>query len=423
MRRMMIIGLFVLASCTQQTASPTTVAIAPTVAPSPIIAPTQPALITATPNPTTTPNLSAEQRQKLFDNVWLNLKVHFLADNEPDWAQLKAEFAPQIQAATNDDEVYRVLQTMTQKLGDANTVFLSPTQAQEQDGLNTPETYVGIGVLIPNEKSGIIAQVFPDSPAAEAGLKRGMQIVSVDGQPFKNFDQIRGVETTQVTLTIRPPQSEPRDFTITRRKVMGNVVPISQRLAQNPAIGYIFIPTIIPNMDELVKSDLEKLQATGDLKGLIIDLRSSSGDWLDPWKKIMGNFAQGNIGTFTAKEHSTPRFITASKLYDTYHALPLIVLIDNSTEWYPEIVAGVLQQQGATVIGMPSKGNSDFMYKYDFNDGSRLWITQERFTLLDGTTLQGKGVQPNMRVEGNWTDYELENDPAILKAIEVIQQK
>ena len=80
--------------------------------------------------------------------------------------------------------------------------------------------YSGIGVVVDQDKQGrlMVTDVLEDSPAAEAGMLPGDEIVSVDGKPTKgkpievNTTRIKGPDGTKVE-TRRPPlpaRSRPR---------------------------------------------------------------------------------------------------------------------------------------------------------------------------------------------------------------------
>jgi C-terminal processing protease CtpA/Prc len=103
--------------------------------------------------------------------------------------------------------------------------------------------------------------------------------------------------------------------------------------------------------------------------------------------------------------------------------LPVVVLIDRSTASYAELLAAVLQQESrATVIGLPSAGNTETIYAYEITGGARLWVAQEVFQLNDGRDLEGRGVQPDIQPTSDWTRFRFEADPWIALAFEQIQE-
>ncbi len=387
--------------------------------------PTTPPVPTATPRPP----LSAEQRQELFNDVWQTIDEHYLYEDfhGVDWAAIRAAYAPKIAAATNDDDFYHLLEALVAELDDEHSRFAPPVEARTEDALASgTDSYVGIGVLTNVEDAAaFITLVFPDSPAAEAGITRGDRIIAVNGQPFTTTDAIRGPEGSQVQLTVQAPQADPRELALTRRAVVGRITPSSERLPNAPEIGYLLIPSLwADDMHTQVISQLAELQAQDPpLAGLIIDLRGNGGGWRSVLQGLLSQFVEGDVGEFYSQSSAYPLNINSGVEFELFQDLPLVVLVDHNSASYAEVLAAALQYAGATVIGTPSQGNTETIFQYNFDDGSRLWVAQEGFRLPNGTNLEGVGVQPDYRIEEDWTQYSIPNDPAILTAIAVIEQK
>ncbi|MCA0354812.1 MAG: PDZ domain-containing protein [Chloroflexi bacterium] len=439
-RWLLLLGIGLLASCTAQlpwaatptvpptpTATTAPLALAtPTFLPSPTaqpsLAPT-PTLELAQATPTATTPMSPAERLALFNDVWQTVNEHYLYPdfNGVDWAAVRTEIEPQVQAAPDDETLYTILEGMVAKLNDQHSRFARPVEAVYEDAVASgTDSYVGIGVLtIHEENAAFITLVFPDSPAQAAGLMRGDRITAVEGQPFTNADQIRGPEGSQVRLTIQTPQADPRELLITRRAVVGKITPSGRRLPNAPTVGYVLIPSLwADDMHTQVVSELSKLIADPQpLDGLILDLRSNGGGWRSVLEGILGQFVSGEVGNFYSQEKLYPLNVKPGLLYEQLKQVPLAVLIDKDSASYAEVLAGTLQFNGALVLGQASQGNTETIFQYNFEDGSRLWVAQEGFKLPDGSNFETKGVQPNIVVEDDWTQYTIPNDPAVLQAI------
>ena len=456
----LFIALIALASCgpfggaaptdqpTDQPAGPptvTTIARRPTLTPRPAVPPRPSVTPVAAPSaeptaeptaegtagPTATPRppLTGAAREQLFNDVWQTVNEHYLYPdfNGVDWEQVRRDFEPQVQAAVTDEDFYTVLSAMVEKLNDEHSRFAPPEEAEYEDAVSSgTDTYVGIGVLTnPEPGAAFVTLVFPDSPAAEGGIQRGDRITAVNGEPFNDTGQIRGPENSPVTLTIQTPQAEPREVTLTRRPVVGRITPSSRRLPNDPSIGYLLIPSLwADDMHTLVIGELAALrQGELPLRGVVMDLRSNGGGWRTVLEGILAQFTSGNVGDFFSSGEAYALDIEPGPEFETYHQLPLVVLVDAGSASYAEVLAGSLQFAGATVIGVPSAGNTETIFQYNFDDGSRLWVAQEGFKLPDGTNFEGAGVQPDIVVSDDWTRYSIPNDPTILQAIDTINQK
>jgi len=182
---------------------------------------------TDTPEPTETPlptetlvtetptQLSYDQRDQLFNEVWSIINDHYLYPDfrGRDWAAIRAEYSPRIEQATSNEEFYALLTEMVGKLDDRHSRFLAPSAATFEDAFSTGrESYVGIGVmLVPRSDGSFIQEVFPNGPAAQAGLQPRDRIVAINGEPFDGGSDLYGPEGSEVRLTVVRPGQQPRD--------------------------------------------------------------------------------------------------------------------------------------------------------------------------------------------------------------------
>lgn len=393
----------------------------PTITPSP--SPTQtvvsftPTVATPDPVPTLLPEA---QRLQLFEEVWSTVDEHYLYPDFQglDWDAVHAEFEPQVAAAQTNEAFYDLLTAMVERLGDQHSRFLAPSAAEEEDALSTGfEANVGIGVItVPTTHGALIQQVFPNSPAAQAGLQARDRIVAINGKPTNGGNDIHGPEGTQVQLSVVRPGEEVRNIILTRRPVEGRVTPIAHRLEGD--IGYLAITTLwVNDMDDQVSGALTDMVVERPLRGLILDLRSNPGGWRDVLVGILSHFVRGEVGAFFDQRSETPLIVEAGSGPDL-RGLPLVVLVDRNTSSYAELLAAILQAEAnAPVIGLPLAGNTETIYAYELAGGARLWVAQEGFHLRNGTNLEGHGVQPDVVMNADWTRYSEETDPYILEAL------
>jgi len=375
--------------------------------------------------------LALSERERIFNDVWNTVDRNYLYPDfhGVDWNAVKAKYEPLIKNATTSDEFYNLLFNMVDSLNDGHSRYESPTRAKEEEALESGNAdYVGIGIISsPNDKSVGVVYVFPNSPADKAGIKRRDRITAIDGTPFvdpvKEIARVRGQEGTTVTLTVVSPEQPERSVPIVRGRVTGAVTPSSGRLAADPAIGYLIIPTLsTDDMDVRTEAELNTLlSGSPDLKGLVVDLRGNGGGFRTILESILGDFVSGQVGTFFSQTSSYALTITGKPLGDKLSSLPVVLLVDQGTESYAEVLSASIQEKGrAKVVGVATAGNTETIYAYNLEDGSRLWCAQEGFKLLDGTNLEGRGVIPDEIVNVDWTAYQEADDPQILKAVNIL---
>jgi len=404
---------------------------------------TLPATPTATPTldpakltPVPTPTLAAmdqTQRTELLDQVWQTVADHYLyADfGGNNWVEVKQRYLPRVLDAASPDEFYATLSEMVDELQDQHSRFEDPQRAFTQQALaNGTDAYVGVGMLTQEYDDGLlVTTVFANSPAAEAGIKRRDLIVAIDGQPVAGdgaVPDIGGPVDTSVQLEVRSPGDPPRAVSLTRRPVLAQYVP-EVYLLPDTRIGYMLVQSFwAQDMADRVGVKLRQLLATneGHLDGLIIDVRSNGGGWRSVLEGLLSHLTEGEVGAFYSQEKTYPLTITSSDLYPALKDLPLVVLVDRDTESYAEVFAAVLQaKRGARVIGVNTAGNTETIYAYDFDDGSRLWVAQEGFRLPDGSNLENRGVLPDRSIAVDWMRFSEARDPQLVEAIQLIEQK
>lgn len=383
------------------------------------------------PMPDTPMVMPEDFRIGLFDGVWQAVaELYLFADyNGVDWQAVQQEFAPYLLQTENAWEVYELLDEMVGLLGDPLTTFVNPLV---REALAAQEaTYGGIGALLdrsyaPYEGQGLrVVYVFPGSPAEEAGLKSRDRILAVEDDLCVRVDAIRGPEGTEVRLQVVSPGEAPREVHITRRTIAPRIDPVVRRVEAAPAVGYLRLVSL-SGLETIVltQQGLLSLLEEGPLAGLVIDLRGTRVGAPGVLVAVLGHFVAGEVGAFYARIGETPLEIGASEIKAALDEVPVVVLVDETTEGEAEQLAAVLQALGrAQVVGQPTLGKTHGVRTLDFIDGSTLQLTVLGFQLLDGTRLERRGVTPDVIVDADWADYPEAEDPYVIAALELLARQ
>jgi C-terminal peptidase prc len=320
---------------------------------------------------------------------------------------------------------------MIRELGDDHSRYDSPTQVKEDDAqFSGNNDYVGIGVIhsgVPDQGYSVIILTFPDSPARAAGLKPHDRILSADGESVIDENgvlksNIRGPEGTDLVLKVQTPGEEPRELTITRRRITG-AVPIDYCLIPEPRIGYIFIPSFADNtIPGQIYDALMQMNADGKLQGLVLDNRQNLGGSIGSMETTLGYFTDGHQGDFVTRNDKEPVEITAEDVAGS-QTVPLVVLVDLDSASAGEIFSGILQNSGrAQIVGQVTPGNVEELYGYDFDDGSRAWIASATFKPLGlpAGTWERTGIVPDVLAPTRWDLFNEATDPAFAAAVELL---
>jgi len=393
------------------------------------------ALVQPTPELQANPEISQDLQQKVFDDVVGTIeRVYIYPDfNGNDWPAIVSKYQEKIDAGLDTENFYSEMQSMIADLGDEHSSFESPVDVAAADAdLAGDNDYVGVGMyVLPqlDKNQGTIISVFPDSPAEYSGLKAHDTILAVDGQPIvdkgENYTYLaRGPECSATVLTVKSPGEEPREVMLVRQRIQSPLL-IDARIVpttDGSRIGYIFIPTFY---DQTIPRQIEDaLNDFGPLDGLILDNRLNGGGSSDVLEPILGFFTSGNLGQFVSRGNSSSLQISADPIQNSQD-VPLIVLVSVETVSFGEIFAGVLKDSGrAQIIGQTSLGNVEILHGYDFDDGSRLWISEDTFDpAVSHANWEETGIIPDVEAPGDWDTFVFETDPAIAASLSLLGHK
>ncbi|MBI5354349.1 MAG: hypothetical protein HZB50_17045 [Chloroflexi bacterium] len=381
------------------------------------------------------PPLSKDEQLKVFDELVNTInQVYLYPDfNGIDWKGFVTTSRAKVEAGLDTETFYTEMENLVSELGDEHSQFESPSAlAATNAELAGQNDYVGIGMLaLPMIDKGHITvlAVFPDSAADHSGIKVHDSLLAVDGIPLVEngkayTHRVRGPECSTLRLTVQSPSQEPHDIILMRYKVSAPQ-PIDARLVRTTdgsRIGYIFIPTFF---DETIPDQVKKaLTDFGPLDGLILDNRMNGGGSSKVFEPILGYFTSGILGQFVSSTKKHPFEIEANPINNS-QTVPLVVLVGEDTASSGEIFSGILQDEGrAKIVGQTTLGNVETLHGYDFSDGSRVWIAQERFDPAKShANWEKTGIIPDVQAFADWDTFTFENDPSVAAALELLGHK
>lgn len=218
---------------------------------------------------------------------------------------------------------------------------------------------IGLSVGILNDRVTVVSPI-KGTPGERAGLRRGDQIIAIDGKDttFMTLDEavslMRGEEDTELDLTIQRDE-EVFDVHIVRELINVESVPEYKIIDEDHKIGYVEITNFSERTYEELMRALTSLDAQGQ-RGLIIDLRYNPGGTLNAALQVANEFVSGAPLLYLEdKEGNRTPFdsidVTKRK------PIPMVVLINGGSASASEIVSGALQDNGlATLVGTTTFG-------------------------------------------------------------------
>ena len=298
--------------------------------------------------------------------------------------------------------------------------------------------FSGVGMEVQPGKGGSVLVVAPieDSPAYKAGILSGDLIVSIDGRPVSEMrglteavSLLRGKEGTEVRVTLtRTGESKPIN------KVLKRAVITSQSVKSKmiePGYAWIRITQFQePTFKDFVEK-LKDLNSQGPLKGLVLDLRNDPGGSLETAIGVTSAFIPKDQVVVSSKGVNSPEQVYKSipsdyshavgdflaSLPETFKNVPMVVLVNGGSASASEIVAGALQDyKRATIMGSQTfgKGSVQQVIPLDRRGKTGLKLTIARYYTPNGTSLQARGVIPDIFVDdfadGRTVHYSRESD-------------
>jgi carboxyl-terminal processing protease len=287
---------------------------------------------------------------------------------------------------------------------DPHSSYLDPKSFQDMR-VQTKGEFGGLGIEVTME-NGLVKVVSPidDTPAFRAGVQAGDLISHLDGEPVLGLtlaeavEKMRGPVNTDLVLTLRRPNREPFDVTITRDVI--TVKSVRSRLEDD--VGYLRITAFneqtSPGLEQAVNRLSE--QAEGPLKGYVLDLRNNPGGLLDQAIAVSDAFLNAGEIVSTRGRHPDDAQRYNAREGDLANGLPIIVLINGGSASASEIVAGALQDHGrAVIMGTRSFGKGSVQTIIPLSGSGAMRLTTSRYYTPSGRSIQAHGIDPDIEVE------------------------
>jgi carboxyl-terminal processing protease len=267
----------------------------------------------------------------------------------------------------------------------------------------------------------VIVAPLEGSPAEEAGLRPGDQILAIDGESTLGESVsslvyvVRGEAGTDVTLTVRRGERE-MDITITRAVIDLREVR-SELLGGN--VGYVRLTTFTARATDMVREAITSLLDQGATR-FVLDLRGNPGGFIDAAQGIASQFIPTGELLFTVESGEDVQEWTAANGVLQSNDVPVVVLIDGGSASASEIVAAALQEHGrATLVGEPTFGKNTVQVWNDLPNGGGLRLTTDRWFTPEHDSAAPDGVQPDVEVAAP-EDPSADEDPQLDRALEVL---
>ena len=292
----------------------------------------------------------------------------------------------------------------------------------------------------------VVERVLPQTPASEAGLRRGDVIERIDDADIRSLSagaagavMTESLQHPTVDLALKRGGREELALTLAPRPLQHSTLGLTASASMlDDDVGYLYLPSFtLAGTGERVHALLHELKSMG-ARAYVIDMRGNLGGSLGELGIMMGAFYDGEWARATARDrvawHAT--FVRTSAagfavleaaggrivreaaiLSPVFISEPLVVIVDRDTSSAAEVAAAVLQTSGrAAVVGTATLGNVEVVQGFELPDGSSVLLAVANLEMPDGRSL-ADGIVPDVEARADVRELARGYDAALSEAV------
>jgi len=315
------------------------------------------------------------------------------------WKRLRQKALEQ--PINSSGDAYDAIESMLTPLGDPYTRLLRPADYATLRS-NTQGTVTGVGLqlgLRSNDQAVVVIAPLDGSPAAEALIPSGAEVLQVDGQDTgglgleRTAAALRGPAGSRVLVQLNM-QGQRREVELERREVELRPVRSKRLRVGEHTLGYLRITQFSEPVPQDVQEALADLNSKA-IEGLILDLRNNSGGLVSAGLAVADDLLNGEpiVETQDRDGLSSPQQANPGMLFDG----PMLTLVNGGTASASEILAGALQDNGRSeLVGAQTFGKGLIQTLIPLGDTSGLAVTVARYLTPSGRDIQHQGIAPDL---------------------------
>ena len=318
---------------------------------------------------------------------------------------------------------------MMESLEDPYSMYFDKEES-ENFSITLDGSYEGIGVqIIKNEDSGniLITAVFENSPASNAGLKAGDEIVAIDDLLASDYsaDEFSSLikESEKESFKLKVLR-ENEELSITLKRSVVTLDSVSSNIYEENGkkIGYIYIGIFANNTYYQFKDLLDELEKE-NIDSLIIDVRGNTGGHLTAVDSI--------IDIFLTEKQKMYGFEQNGKIVYTYGTgndnkdYEIVLLGDEISASASEVlISSLMENLGSKFFGKKTFGKGTVQELVTLSDGTQYKLTIKKWLTPKGNWINDtQGIVPDEEVKLDDKYFETlsdEDDSQLNYAIEYL---
>jgi len=389
-------------------------------------------------------------RSRIFDALVDTFEENYWDEDYRDWQAWGDAFRDDALSTESREDFDAVLRRMVNDLQDNHSRWVGQPNSFSLNGAFEDPKRLGLGFQhrYLSNTGIVIERVYPDTPAAAAGLQRGDVITSINGQDLtKSMASNRlltdAVESGEVKLDVSRKKSRLRLDLTPEAIHFDSLSSQPQSSMLDETTGYIYLPSfeggsVGQDMHDLIR----QLESEG-AEALVLDLRDNPGGRLGELGLVLGAFIEGEWAEAIDEGEVTWRAryrrsedqginalvepdgrVIASERVENAVAFngSLAVLVTRQNSSAGEIGPLVLQNFGrAIIVGEATEGNVEAIRTFDLPDGSLVYVAIANLQSIDGSDFS-VGLEPDVRVsDSSLADLARGFDAPVAEALKALK--
>lgn len=381
-----------------------------------------------------------EDFRRLFDEVVSATRASFWNRErlrEVRWEQHAHAARSGIVGAATLEEAARRINALLALLATSHTALHTPDDVfyyLQSDAFWGKAGFAGIGLFSERiDGRDFIDAILEGSPAEQAGLKVGDEIVAVDGAPYHPIRSFRGKSGLKAAVGVRRRRDGPLDtilvpvVTVRPLEAFSAATLASARVIEREGrrIGYVHVWASMGGSASALEEVLARFgigrsrNSTERLTplivdGLIVDMRGKIGGYLGVAARFLEHIdPRGPDVVFSTTQQPRPWGLVRGRS---------TVLIDHHTRSAAELfVHAYRRERQGPLIGTRTAGavSSGYLQRMPLDCVLHLAITG---ISVDGEVLEGRGVGPDIEV-ARPVPYSGGADPVLGAAVDWLARK
>ncbi|HWQ86277.1 S41 family peptidase [Brevundimonas sp.] len=333
-----------------------------------------------------------------------------------DWPSRAAGLREAAVGEPGETGFYRALNTTLALLDDPHTNAVAPSVNQRRQQARLAEGPQFGMTLVRSGERFIVTRLRPDGPAAEAGVRPGWRVETVDGAAF---DASRTYIDGPGMWRFTDADDVVHDLTLVARP-MPRAMP---RIFRRPD-GVLFI-----QFDEFDRASREAVldrletELADPPAAIVIDLRDNGGGLDSEVGRLLSPFFEAGLEYGVAEFGWLPDRRLRTRAATVRFRGPMAVLTSRQSASGAELFAAFVQEQGrGPIVGGATAGAVVGSRHFALPDGGRLSVGVVAFRTGAGTVLERVGVTPDVLVEPSERDLRSGEDPVLERAVEALKR-